>query len=282
MPRSAAKSIPAVAKARCLAAIGTAIAPQRKFPPRCRPITARLAGDQEDDEATKARREAWQTYYAQLAQLQKDRLTAATSAHDVGHRHGQQWRPDSPPLGRASGAAPSFAGAASGGTEPAAGVGSAGIVGDPALPAASGCRSIRRRGWTRAGSGRSRPSSTQPGDATGASDDLQAVLHDPSSPYLVMAGTAIPAVMIGGINSDMPGMVDRTGGRERLRHRHGALSADPARRAVDRSIRQHASRTGRPGSASSGIASSIRTRNRSTWARWRARTRAAMRVSMTR
>jgi type IV secretion system protein TrbI len=47
----------------------------------------------------------------------------------------------------------------------------------------------------------------QPGDVTGSSDDLQATLRDPSSPFLVMAGTAIPAVMIGGINSDMPGMV---------------------------------------------------------------------------
>ena len=47
----------------------------------------------------------------------------------------------------------------------------------------------------------------QPGDVTGSSDDLQATLRDPSSPYLVMAGTAIPAVMVGGINSDLPGMV---------------------------------------------------------------------------
>ena len=47
----------------------------------------------------------------------------------------------------------------------------------------------------------------QPGDVTGNSDDLQATLRDPSSPYLVMAGTAIPAVMVGGINSDLPGMV---------------------------------------------------------------------------
>ena len=47
----------------------------------------------------------------------------------------------------------------------------------------------------------------QPGDVTGTSDDLQATLRDPSSPYLVMAGTAISAVMVGGINSDLPGMV---------------------------------------------------------------------------
>jgi type IV secretory pathway VirB10-like protein len=31
--------------------------------------------------------------------------------------------------------------------------------------------------------------------------------RDPSWPYLVMAGTTIPAVMVGGINSDMPSMV---------------------------------------------------------------------------
>jgi len=47
----------------------------------------------------------------------------------------------------------------------------------------------------------------QPGDTTGASHDLRAALREPSSPYLVMAGTAIPAVMVGGINSDMPGMI---------------------------------------------------------------------------
>ena len=47
----------------------------------------------------------------------------------------------------------------------------------------------------------------QPGDVTGTSDDLQATLRDPSSPYFVMAGTAISAVMVGGINSDLPGMV---------------------------------------------------------------------------
>jgi hypothetical protein len=31
--------------------------------------------EQDDDDATKARRQAWQSYYAQRAQLQKDRLT---------------------------------------------------------------------------------------------------------------------------------------------------------------------------------------------------------------
>src|SRR5260370_20557752 len=36
--------------------------------------------EQGDDDATKARRQAWQNYYAQLAQIQKNRLTTAQSA----------------------------------------------------------------------------------------------------------------------------------------------------------------------------------------------------------
>jgi type IV secretion system protein VirB10 len=47
----------------------------------------------------------------------------------------------------------------------------------------------------------------QPGDTSGATDDLHATLRKPSSPYLVMAGTAIEAVMVGGVNSDMPGLI---------------------------------------------------------------------------
>ena len=32
-------------------------------------------------------------------------------------------------------------------------------------------------------------------------------LHPPASPYTVMAGSVIPAVLFGGINSDLPGPV---------------------------------------------------------------------------
>ena len=46
----------------------------------------------------------------------------------------------------------------------------------------------------------------QPG-STGQSDYLQAVRHAPISPYEVKAGTVIPAVMIGGVNSDVPGTI---------------------------------------------------------------------------
>ena len=40
-----------------------------------------------------------------------------------------------------------------------------------------------------------------------ASSDPTVTLHPPASPYTVMAGSVIPAVLIGGINSDLPGPV---------------------------------------------------------------------------
>ncbi len=41
----------------------------------------------------------------------------------------------------------------------------------------------------------------------GKSSDPTVTLHPPASPYTVMAGNVIPAVLIGGINSDLPGPV---------------------------------------------------------------------------
>jgi type IV secretion system protein TrbI len=41
----------------------------------------------------------------------------------------------------------------------------------------------------------------------GASSDPTVTLHPPASRYIVMAGSVIPAVLIGGINSDLPGPV---------------------------------------------------------------------------
>ena len=40
-----------------------------------------------------------------------------------------------------------------------------------------------------------------------ASSDPTVMLHPPASPFTVMAGSVIPAVLIGGINSDLPGPV---------------------------------------------------------------------------
>jgi type IV secretory pathway VirB10-like protein len=161
---------------------------------------------QSEDDATKARREAWQTYYAQLAQIQKDRLTAATSAMvaDTGLRNstgGQTVASNAGGPGVTDGPAP-----IPGGVAPETGVRSPGVAvgtypggfGLPTYPPVRVDGSAQRE---------KQAFLDQPGDVTGSSDDLRATLRDPSSPFLVMAGTTIPAVMIGGINSDMPGMV---------------------------------------------------------------------------
>lgn len=157
-------------------------------------------------EATKVRQQAWQTYYAQVEQLQKARLAAAQSAMTAGTilSDGRQFAANAsaaaPPsvagtsqaVAGMSGAPPGYSGASLVPGSYAAGLGAP--VYPPAHVDAAGQR--EKQAFL-----------AQPGDTTGASDDLQATLHDPSSPYLVMAGTAIPAIMIGGINSDMPGMI---------------------------------------------------------------------------
>ena len=174
------------------------------------PADGNAAGGQPsaDDDAAKARREAWQAYYAELAQLRKDRLAAATSAMtaDTGmsSSNGSGTQPVTPGAGTATPAALTGADATAG--EPGRGPGAPGFVpavqpggfGLPLYPPARVDTSAQRE---------KQAFLSQPGDVTGNSDDLQATLRDPSSPFLVMAGTAIPAVMIGGINSDMPGMV---------------------------------------------------------------------------
>jgi type IV secretion system protein VirB10 len=161
-----------------------------------------------EDEATKARQEAWRTYYAQIAQIQKDRLTAATSAmtahtglSNSGTGTGQVVAANTgvPEVTGGSAPLPGPMRVATGGGSPGIAAGSyPGGFGLPAYPPAR----------VDAGAQREKQAFlNQPGNVTGSSDDLLATLRDPSSPFLVMAGTAIPAVMIGGINSDMPGMV---------------------------------------------------------------------------
>jgi type IV secretion system protein VirB10 len=163
---------------------------------------------QGDDDAAKARQQAWQAYYAQVQQLQKDRLSAAQSAMtaDTGLTNSQQLAANGGP-GAASG------GAGAGQTVP-------GMPPPAALPGYGGAAAVPSGYGPGLGVPVNSPAQVdapgqrekqaflaQSGDTTGASDDLQATLRDPSSPYLVMAGTTIPAVMVGGINSDMPGMV---------------------------------------------------------------------------
>jgi type IV secretory pathway VirB10-like protein len=169
-------------------------------------VSAGGGSARDEDDATKARREAWQTYYTQVAQLQKDRLAAATSAMTadtgLGNNSGSQTGASGNGVPGAAGGPASFPG----GVAPGMSVGAPGAV-SGAYPGGFGVPTYPP---ARVDAGAQREKQAflnQPGDVTGSSDDLQAALRDPSSPFLVMAGTAIPAVMIGGINSDMPGMV---------------------------------------------------------------------------
>ena len=164
---------------------------------------------QGEDEAAKARRVAWQNYYAQLAQLQKDRVSVAISAMkaDTGLTTNNGSQPAASNAGPpAMPALPESAGAGSG--TPAAGTPAAAPGGVPGMyPSGFGLPNEPPARVDASAQREKQAFLDQPGDVTGSSDDLQATLRPPSSPYLIMAGTAIPALMVGGINSDMPGMV---------------------------------------------------------------------------
>ncbi len=64
-------------------------------------------------------------------------------------------------------------------------------------------------------------------------------LQGPASPYQLMAGTIIAESLLTGLNSDLARFRHRPGDREYLRQRLRAVSADPARLAPDRPLRQH-------------------------------------------
>ena len=160
---------------------------------------------QGDNDAEKARQQAWQTYYTQVQQWKKDRLSAAQSAltADTGISNSQQVATNGGP--GASAGAPGVGQAMPGVPGASPDYGAVGVPG--AYGAGLGLPVYPPAQVDAAGQREKQAFLAQPGDTTGASDDLEATLRDPALPYLVMAGTAIPAVMVGGINSDMPGMV---------------------------------------------------------------------------
>ena len=155
------------------------------------------------DAAAKARQQAWQTYYAQVADVQKAQLAAVQSAMTAGTRLTTSERIT------ANAGSPATAGGA--GTGEGSGIAPLppSYADAPAALAGNGfgLPAYASAGIGAAGQREKQAFLAQPGDTSGATDDLPARLREPSSPYLVMAGTAIEAVMVGGVNSDMPGMI---------------------------------------------------------------------------
>ncbi len=154
----------------------------------------------EEDEATKARREAWRVYYQQLSQLGQEKFTASKTAlmADTTPRstNGAQ-------MAGGGGAAGSPGAPGASPYAPAGGYG--GLGGAPggvggqfaqlgAPPTIDGPGQQQKQAFL-----------GQAGDVN-ANNDLMASIQG-SVPDTVMQGTAIPAIMDGGANSDMPGMI---------------------------------------------------------------------------
>lgn len=151
------------------------------------PAASQPQPSEADIAAAQARQAAWQVYYQQLAQLRQTKFTEAQSAlgADVA-------------LDKLGTGAPQ---AAAGQPQTA----QAGTVTGQGIGADGG--PSQGLGVDVHGQREKLAFASQQGDLSGASDVLHATIHDPPSPYTVMATTAIPAVMVGGANSDTPGMV---------------------------------------------------------------------------
>jgi type IV secretory pathway VirB10-like protein len=167
---------------------------------------------QEDDPAIQARKQAWQTYYQQLAALQQSRQQDATNA----------LKADTAPNGMAAGggaAAQPVAG--SGGDPQLAQVQGTATQSGAAVPATytgavsfapapggfgvgGGYPVLPPAGPDPAGAREKQAFLGQAGNL-GQSDTLAATVRDPISPYLVTAGDVIPCVAQGGEDSDTPG-----------------------------------------------------------------------------
>jgi len=159
-----------------------------------------------EDLQAEARKKAWQDHYQQLAELDRTRAAAWRSALQAD----TQVKANGPEDGPAP-------------TTPRPDPGVPGGAESPALPPTNPTAATAGTAWLpgMAGFGASVLQTPQvdtsaararqawldrPG-ATGADDYLQATLHPPLSPYEVKAGTPIQAKMVGGVNSDAPGLI---------------------------------------------------------------------------
>lgn len=171
------------------------------------------AGAAVDRQAIEARKQAWQTYYTALAERRQHAMQteqqALSADPGVGGGITSSGQPKAALVtsqGAAGGAglmgatakAPGDRSAVPGG---AMGEGYGGL-GYPAL----GMEAPPVPGIDVAGQREKQDFLAKPG-SIGQSDYLQATLKPPISRFEVQAGSVIPAVMVGGVNSDLPGQL---------------------------------------------------------------------------
>lgn len=170
---------------------------------------------QEDDPAVQARKQAWQTYYQQLAALKQSRQQDETNA----------MKADTAPNGAAGGGAAPQASSGPGTTDPqvAQAQGTAAQSGTAVAAAYTGTGYGLTPGGLGVGGGYPilPPAGPDPAGARekqafigqagnlGQNDTLAATVRDPISPYLITAGDVIPCVAQGGEDSDTPGQFRR-------------------------------------------------------------------------
>jgi type IV secretion system protein VirB10 len=165
----------------------------------------------DDDPAVQARKQAWQSYYQQLAALQQSRqqdasnaLKADTAPNGMTSSHAM------PAVGAGTNADPALS-QAQGETSQLGTALPATFAGSPGFGLASGGLGVGGgypimppAGPDPAGAREKQKFTTQTG-SLGQDDTLAATVRDPISPYLVTAGDVIPCVAEGGEDSDTPG-----------------------------------------------------------------------------
>ena len=167
-----------------------------------------------DEQAIAARKQAWADYYQALQQRRQQLVQAETQALTAD-----------PAVSGAVGASTAATTSPQPNSGPVAGLGAAGLL----QPVLDRCRNpcppwhCPGRPWRARwrwpgvnapqvpaidvnGQRSKQAFLAQPG-ATGDSDYLQASLKPPASPFEVQAGAVIPAVMTGGVVSDLPGQL---------------------------------------------------------------------------
>ena len=162
------------------------------------------SASQADELRDHARREAWRTYYAELAEVRKARLTAMTSAlsaQTAVNTSGTAPGSGTPVEQRVPASGESTPVATTGGVAGPSAMASFSGVGLPGSPMFAPPAQIDA-----SGAREKQAFMARQGDTSGLSDTLMTTVRNPISPYLITAGDYIPCVAVGGENSDAPGL----------------------------------------------------------------------------